>query len=93
MLSPPERVEAVARESGELEASGAPAFFRWRGRRHRLRTAEGPERLECEWWVEDAPSRDYYLAEDEEGRRYWLFCERPRDPAVPPCWFLHGFFA
>ena len=93
LLSPPERVEAVARESGELEPAGAPVFFRWRGRRHRLRAAEGPERLECEWWLEDAPSRDYYLAEDEEGRRYWLFCERPRDPAVPPRWFLHGFFA
>lgn len=93
LLSPPERVQAVARESGELEPAGAPAFFRWRGRRHRLCAAEGPERLECEWWLEDAPSRDYYLAEDEEGRRYWLFRERPRDPAAPPRWFLHGFFA
>ena len=93
LLSPPERVEAVAREPGGVEAAGAPAFFRWRGRRHRLRATEGPERLECEWWLEDAPSRDYYLAEDEEGRRYWLFCERSRDPAAPPRWFLHGFFA
>lgn len=93
LLSPPERVEAVARESGELEPAGAPALFRWRGRRHRLRVAEGPERLECEWWLEDAPSRDYYLAEDEEGRRYWLFRERSCDPAAPPRWFLHGFFA
>ena len=93
LLSPPERVEAVAREPGGMEPAGAPAFFRWRGRRHRVRAAEGPERLECEWWLEDAPSRDYYLIEDEEGRRYWLFCERPRDPAAPPRWFLHGFFA
>lgn len=93
LLSPPERVEAATRESGEVEPAGAPVFFRWRGRRHRLRAAEGPERLECEWWLEDAPARDYYLVEDEEGRRYWLFCERPRDPAAPPRWFLHGFFA
>lgn len=93
LLSPPERVEAVAREPGGVEPAGAPVFFRWRGRRHRVRVAEGPERLECEWWLEDAPSRDYYLVEDEEGRRYWIFCERSRDPAVPPRWFLHGFFA
>ncbi len=93
LLSPPERVETVARESGEVEFAGAPALFRWRGRRHRLRAAEGPERLECEWWLEDAPSRDYYLAEDEEGRRYWLYCEQPLHPAAPPRWFLHGFFA
>ena len=93
LLSPPERVEAVARESGGSGLADTPFLFRWRGRRHRLRAAEGPERLECEWWLEDAPPRDYYLAEDEEGRRYWLFQERPRDPAAPPRWFLHGFFA
>ncbi len=93
LLSPPEPVEAVARASGEREPAGAPALFRWRGRRRRLRAAEGPERLECEWWLEDAPSRDYYLAEDEEGRRYWLFRERSRDPAAPARWFLHGLFA
>lgn len=93
LLSPPERVEVVARESGGAELAGAPVFFHWRGRRHRLRAAEGPERLECEWWLEDAPPRDYYLAEDEEGRRYWLFRERSSDPAAPPRWFLHGFFA
>ena len=93
LLSPPERVEVVARESGGMARAGAPVFLRWRGRRHRLRAAEGPERLECEWWLRDAPSRDYYLAGDEEGRRYWLYCERPGDPAAPPRWFLHGFFA
>ena len=93
LLSPPEPVEAVAREFGESEPAGAPAFFRWRGRSHRVRAAEGPERLESEWWLEDAPARDYYLAEDEEGRRYWLFRERSRDSAAPPRWFLHGFFA
>ena len=93
LLSPPEPVEAVAREFGESEPAGAPAFFRWRGRSHRVRAAEGPERLECEWWLEDAPARDYYLAEDEGGRRYWLFCERPRDPSAARRWFLHGFFA
>ncbi len=94
LLSPPERVEVVARESGGMAPTGAPVFFRWRGRRYRLRVAEGPERLECEWWLGDAPSRDYYLAGDEEGRRYWLYCERPGGSSgSPPRWFLHGFFA
>ena len=93
LLSPPERVEAVAGEPDGAELAGAPVLFRWRGRSHRLRAAEGPERLECEWWLEDAPSRDYYLTEDEEGRRYWLYCERPRGTVAPPRWFLHGIFA
>ena len=93
LLSPPERVEAVAGEPDGAELAGAPVLFRWRGRPHRLRAAEGPERLECEWWLEDAPSRDYYLTEDEEGQRYWLYCERPHGTVAPPRWFLHGIFA
>ncbi len=86
ILSPPEPVEAG-------DSGVPPAHFRLRGRLHRVVTAHGPERLECEWWREDAPCRDYYLVEDEAGRRYWLFHEAPRDPASPPRWSLHGTFA
>ena len=99
LLSPPEPVEATAPESG-----GPPPSFRRRGRSHRLRAAEGPERLECEWWREDGPRRDYYLVEDETGCRYWLFregggdsegaraCGRMQDPEGGSRWFLHGVF-
>ena len=99
LLSPPEPVEAAAPESG-----GPPLNFRLRGRAHQLRAAEGPERLECEWWREDGPRRDYYLVEDEMGCRYWLFredgggsegartCGRMPDPEDVPRWFLHGVF-
>ncbi len=68
LLSPPESVEVKIPEPGD-----PPVAFRWQGRLHRLGAAEGPERLECEWWRKDAPRRDYYLVEDEEGCRYWLF--------------------
>ena len=85
LLSPPEPIEAIS-----LEPDGPPLGFRRRGRFHRLRTAEGPERLECEWWRKNGPRRDYYLAEDEEGCRYWLYRESARDE---PRWFLHGAFA
>ena len=57
---------------------GLRGFCR-QGRFHQVRTAEGPERLECEWWREDAPRRDYYLVEDVAGCRYWLFREGARD--------------
>ena len=79
--------------------------FRRQGRLHQVRAMEGPERLECEWWREDAPSRDYYLVVDEAGRRFWLFREgrldeggtgRPTETPCPeggPRWFLHGVFA
>ena len=80
--------------SGDF-GSGLSAFRRC-GRLHRVCAAQGPERLECEWWREDAPRRDYYLVEDEAGRRYWLFREGAQDPAghgeAPPRWFLHGVF-
>ncbi len=87
LLSPPEPVEAVVRRAG-----GSPVGFRRRGRAHRLRAVEGPERIDCEWWQEDAPCRDYYLAEDEAGGRYWLYAARHASPGSER-WFLHGIFA
>ena len=87
LLSPPEPVEVVTAEPG-----GLPLGFRRQGRSHQLRAVEGPERLECEWWREDAPRRDYYLVEDEMGCRYWLFQEGGQGPGRVTCWFLHGIF-
>lgn len=86
ILSPPEPVEAG-------DSATPLARFRIRGRSHQVIAARGPERLECEWWRENAPRRDYYIVEDEAGRRYWLFHEAPGDPASPPRWSLHGIFA
>ena len=39
------------------------------------------------------PSRDYYVAEDDGGRRFWLFREGLYGETESPRWFLHGFFA
>ena len=94
LLSPPEPVEVDLREPGR-----PPLGFRYRGRLHLVRAVEGPERVECEWWREEAPCRDYYLVEAEDGRRYWLYREGRRgrggaqDPGEMPRWFLHGVFA
>jgi protein ImuB len=38
-------------------------------------------------------SRDYYVAEDDGGRRFWLFREGLYGEAAAPRWFLHGFFS
>ena len=38
-------------------------------------------------------TRDYFIAEDEDGRRFWLFREGLYRQGVSPRWFLHGFFA
>ena len=75
-----------------------PIFFRWRGRPHRVRRAEGPERLALEWWrrpfedADPAKARDYYRVEDETGMRFWLFRAGLYGAETPTRWWLHGLF-
>lgn len=71
----------------EAGSSGWPSVIHWHRRRRHLTRMDGPERIAPEWWrdPEESP-RDYYCAEDTEGRRYWLFRSRNT-------WFLHGLFA
>lgn len=89
----PEPIEAMAPIPDD-----PPVQFRWRGRLHRVRRAEGPERIGEEWWKrpieEAAPSRvrDYYRVEDEDGARYWLFRAGLYEPGQPVKWWLHGLF-
>lgn len=69
-----------------------PLLFRYKGKLHSVRKADGPERIEQEWWVQGGLYRDYYCVEDEQGARYWLF--RSGDYARDdPEWFIHGFFS
>jgi protein ImuB len=74
---------------------GPPRHFRWRGVAHGVARAQGPERIAAEWWRDgaQAPTRDYYLVEDEAGRRFWLYREGlyTRETAAPR-WFVHGLF-
>ena len=91
----PEPLEAVT----ALLPDDPPRQFRWRGRTHVVRRAEGPERIGEEWWrreigeVSVAHVRDYYRVEDAEGGRFWVFRAGPYgDPAAPPKWWLHGLF-
>jgi protein ImuB len=88
LLDPPEPVAALA-----LAPDYPPAFFEWRRVRHRVRSADGPERVFGEWWkAQDEVStvRDYYRVEDEHGRQFWLFRDGPAGQGGR--WWLHGFF-
>lgn len=69
-----------------------PMLFRYKGKVHTIRKADGPERIEQEWWTQQGQHRDYYRVEDEEGRRYWIFRLGHYDDRHYQ-WFLHGFFA
>ena len=62
---------------------------------HAVTRAQGPERIASEWWrtVTDQPTRDYYVVENDAGRRFWLYREGlyERETAAPR-WFVHGLF-
>lgn len=51
-----------------------------------LRLVRGPERIESGWWDATLTQRDYFVAEDEAGARYWLYREHGER------WFLHGLY-
>jgi protein ImuB len=70
-----------------------PMLFRYKGVLHKTMKADGPERIEREWWMDQGPHRDYYTVEDETGGRYWLFRSGHYQDNGRPEWFIHGFFA
>ena len=74
---------------------GPPVRFRWRQAFHDIAAIEGPERIAPEWWNSDAElTRDYFRAEDRDGRRFWLYREGLIGPETDaPRWFVHGLFA
>jgi protein ImuB len=49
---------------------------------------EGPERIESGWWDGRGVARDYYIARQVHGARWWIFQERHTQE-----WYLHGVFA
>ncbi len=92
LFTPPRCVEAMA-----LLPDHAPASFTWRRRAHRVRRADGPERIFGEWWRADGEIwavRDYFTVEDEAGQRFWLFRRGDGENAETGDlkWFLHGVF-
>ncbi len=92
LLDPPEPVEAMA-----MMPDHPPRAFTWRRVRHRIARADGPERIHGEWWQhagEIAAVRDYWIVENQHGRRFWLFRQGDGvDPATGQlAWFLHGLF-
>jgi protein ImuB len=70
-----------------------PMLFRYKGEVHQIKKADGPERIESEWWLETGEHRDYYQVEDEKGGRYWLFRLGHYSGDQSKQWFIHGFFA
>jgi protein ImuB len=70
-----------------------PMMFRWRDIPHKVVHAEGPERLEPEWWRELTEMRDYYRVEDQSGQRFWVYRAGLYQPDRTARWYLHGVFS
>lgn len=98
LFNKPQPVEAFA-----VAPDDPPAFFKWQGRTHKIRRAEGPERIGSEWWRKSWSDqrgengvgrvRDYYCVEDEEGARFWVFRTGLYGEDRAARWYLHGLFA
>ncbi|MDB5413004.1 MAG: hypothetical protein JWR10_1339 [Rubritepida sp.] len=88
LLRQPLPLEAVA-----LLPDEPPSLLIYRRHSERVVSAEGPERIEPEWWrpPEHRPPRDYYRVQLASGARWWV-CRRGE--AGPDArWFLHGYLA
>jgi protein ImuB len=93
LLDRPEVIEAIA-----LMPDHPPRSVTWRGNRHKVVRADGPERIFGEWWRRPAELeavRDYFMIENEQGERFWIY--RAGDGVDPETgshkWFMHGIFA
>ncbi|WP_456305753.1 DinB/UmuC family translesion DNA polymerase, partial [Falsiroseomonas oryziterrae] len=82
LLRRPFEVGAMA-----LLPDAPPSLLRIGRLGHRVRAAEGPERLEAEWWREARPGRDYYRVELANGARLWV-CRSGFGAEAR--WFVHG---
>lgn len=93
LLARPELIEVIA-----LLPDHPPVSFTWRGKRRRIKRADGPERIFGEWWKRSAEwiaVRDYFVVEDDTGKRFWIFRSGDGVDAETGShkWFLHGVFA
>jgi protein ImuB len=87
LLAQPEPIEVMA-----LVPDNPPKTFTYKGKRHSIIKADGPERIGREWWQDKGEHRDYFVVEDSEGQRYWVFRSGHYDGGDAR-WYLHGYFA
>jgi protein ImuB len=69
---PPRLFKEPSRLVAELEPSGTLAWVNVAGRRRRVESVWGPERLVGAWW-EEGYARDYYRVQLEDVGTLWIF--------------------
>lgn len=87
LLPRPEKIQVTS-----LLPDNPPMLFIYKGEQHIVKKADDAERIEREWWLGEGTHRDYYVVEDQHGRRYWLFRSGYYSDEQSQ-WYIHGFFA
>jgi protein ImuB len=85
LLRRPIEVGVIVSPSDDRE--GAPISFSCNGDSHRVALCVGPERITGPWWEGNDKTRDYFVVENAQGERFWLF--RVIETWK---WYLHGKF-
>jgi protein ImuB len=89
LLATPESIDVIA-----MMPDSPPRKIVWR--RHfvfDVIKADGPERIEAEWWKDTSTqTRDYYRVENSKGLRLWVFKHTTAKDSAPQ-WYLHGLLA
>lgn len=78
----PEPVEIVIKGT-----SNSPQEFPWAGQNFRIASQTGPERIQTQWWHDQAVHRDYFHVQSTTGSEFWIFQE-----LTSRAWFIHGVF-
>jgi protein ImuB len=73
VLSKPEFIEVTA-----PIPDYPPMLFRYKGQLHKIVRADGPERIEQEWWIQQGQHRDYYSVEDESSPDFCFIISKSR---------------
>lgn len=87
ILNVPEQISALS-----MIPDYPPKYFVYKNVVHHIVKSDGPERIEEEWWLDESKHRDYYIVEDEQGQRYWIFRLGHFDAEKTYKWFIHGMF-
>lgn len=88
--SGPERIEAEWWRTGRrLEILPPTGFEEWDVSGEQMKR----EAIPLASFRPEETLRDYYVAEDEAGRRFWIFRQGLYDAAGAPGWFMHGLFS
>ncbi|SFB70850.1 protein ImuB [Microbulbifer thermotolerans] len=67
----------------KLQMRGHKLFYRGE-----IKLLQGPERIDGYWWQHNRHSRDYYIAQGEDGGLYWVYQDLGSED-----WYLHGIYS